>query len=57
MVTKVLILVMQIKMGWVEKLCFTFPGFGIGLDIHKVIGKIPPPKAGFTPSKYKYMGP
>ena len=24
------------------------------LDIHKMIGKLPRPKAGFTPSKYKY---
>jgi len=27
------------------------------LDIHKAIGKLPKPKAGFTPGKYKYMGP
>ena len=32
-------------------------GYGRGLDIHKMIGKLPRPKAGFTPSKYKYMGP
>ena len=43
-------------MGWVEKPSFTFPGFLSGLDIHKVIGKLPRPKAGFTPSKDKYMG-
>ena len=30
---------------------------GSGVDVHKMIGKIPRPKAGFTPSKYKYMGP
>ena len=30
---------------------------GSGVDIHKMICKIPRPKAGFTPSKYKYMGP
>ena len=36
-------------MGWVEKPSFTFPGFGSGLDIHKAIGKLPRPKAGFTP--------
>ena len=29
---------------------------GKGLDIHKWIGKLPRPKAGFTPGKYKYMG-
>ena len=28
-----------------------------GVDVHKWIGKIPRPKAGFTPSKYKFMGP
>lgn len=44
-------------MGWVEKPTQVFPGFGSGLDIHKAIGKLPRPKAGFTPSKYKYMGP
>ena len=32
-------------------------GWGKGLDIHKWIGKIPKPKAGWTPSDYKYMGP
>lgn len=26
-------------------------------DIHKMLGKLPKPKAGFTPGKYKYMGP
>ena len=25
-------------------------------DIHKAFGKLPIPKAGFTPCKYKYMG-
>ena len=29
---------------------------GGALDIHKAIGKLPRPKAGFTPGKYKYMG-
>ena len=29
---------------------------GRAIDIHKWIGKLPRPKAGFTPSKYKYMG-
>ena len=32
-------------------------GWGAGVDIHKWIGKIPHPKAGWTPGKYKYMGP
>ena len=31
--------------------------FGRGVDIHKWIGKLPGPKAGFTPSNFKYMGP
>ena len=30
---------------------------GTGLDIHKAIGKLPKPKSGWTPSKYKYLGP
>ena len=30
---------------------------GGNIDIHKLIGKFPKPKAGYTPSKYKYMGP
>ena len=30
---------------------------GSGIDIHKGIGKLPKPKAGFTPENYKYMGP
>ena len=45
------------KLGLIETPSFTFPGFGGGLDIHKAIGKLPRPKASFTPSKYRYMGP
>ena len=30
---------------------------GKGIDNHKWIGKLPRPKAGFTPTKYKYKGP
>ena len=30
---------------------------GKGLDIHKMIGKIPNPKSGWTPGNYKFMGP
>ena len=30
---------------------------GSGVDIHKWIGKLPRPNAGWTPGKYKYMGP
>ena len=33
------------------------PTSGSGIDVHKAIGKIPKPKAGWTPGKYKYMGP
>jgi len=29
---------------------------GKGFDTHKAIGKLPKPKAGFTPGKTKYMG-
>lgn len=43
------------KKGWVGKPAITFPGFGGGIDIHKAIGILPRPKAGSTPSKYKYM--
>ena len=31
--------------------------FGSSIDNHKWIGKLPKPKAGWTPAKYKYMGP
>ena len=34
-----------------------FGASGAGIDIHKWIGKLPKPKAGWTPGKYKYMGP
>ena len=30
---------------------------GGAIDIHKAIGKIPKPKAGWAPGKYKYIGP
>ena len=30
---------------------------GGSIDIHKLIGKLPRPKSGFTPGNYKYMGP
>ena len=30
---------------------------GGAFDIHKLIGKLPKPKAGWTPGKYKYMRP
>ena len=31
-------------------------GWGKGIDIHKWIGKLPRPKAGWTPGNYKYIG-
>ena len=30
---------------------------GSGIDIHKLIGKLPRPKSGWTPGDYKYLGP
>ena len=30
---------------------------GGAIDIHKWTGKLPRPKAGFTPGSYKYVGP
>ena len=36
------------KTGAVEKRSYTFPGFGSGIDVHKAIGKLPKPKAGWT---------
>ena len=42
------------KMGWMEKPSFTFPGFGGAIDIHKQIGKLPKPKAGWTLPGHKY---
>ena len=30
---------------------------GDGIDIHQLIGKIPRPKSGWAPGKYKYLGP
>ena len=30
---------------------------GCSIDIHKIVGNLPKPKAGFTPENYKYMGP
>ena len=33
------------------------PLHGRGVDVHALIGKLPKPKGGWTPGKYKYMGP
>ena len=30
---------------------------GEGIDLHKWIGKIPPPSKGFVPPGYNYLGP
>ena len=30
---------------------------GGSIDVHKLIGKLPRPKSGFTPGNYNYMGP
>ena len=30
---------------------------GSGVNVHKWIGKLPEPKAGWTQGSYKYMGP
>ena len=30
---------------------------GGAIDIQKAIGRLPKPKGGWTPGKYKYMGP
>ena len=40
-----------------KKSQFIKPTVGGSFDIHKLIGKLPRPKSGFTPGNYKYMGP
>ena len=40
-----------------QKNCFTKSKAGGKFDIHSLIGKLPKPKAGWTPTNYKYMGP
>ena len=44
-------------MGWVRKPSFAFSGFGSGIDLHKQIGKLPKPKAGWTLPGHRYTGP
>ena len=39
------------------KNCFTKSKAGGKFDIHSFIGKLPKPKARWTPTNYKYMGP
>ena len=43
--------------GAVHKPSYKFPGFGSGIDIHKQIGKLPKPKAGWTLPGHKYTVP
>ena len=40
-----------------SKNCFTKSKAGGELDINSFIGKLPKPKAGWTPNNYKYTGP
>lgn len=40
-----------------KKSSFTKMNSGGKVDIHSLIGKLPRPKAGWTPPGYKYMGP
>lgn len=40
-----------------KKSAFIKKKVGEGIDVHKLIGKLPKPKAGWTPPGYKYMGP
>ena len=45
------------RIGAVEKPAYTIPGFNSGIDIHKAIGKLPKPKAGWTLPGHRYTGP
>ena len=40
-----------------QKYMFISKNEGGNLDIHKLIGKLPRPKSGWTPGNYKYLGP
>lgn len=40
-----------------KKSSFIAKPSGGAVDIHSLIGKLPKPKAGWTPPGYKYMGP
>ena len=42
---------------WYSKNYFTKSKAGGKLDTHSLNGKLPKPKAGWTPSNYKYIGP
>ena len=43
--------------GAVHKPAYTLAGFEGGIDIHKQVGKLPKPKAGWTLPGHKYTGP
>ena len=45
------------KIGAVHKPCYTSPEFGRRMDVHKAIGKLPKPNAGWTLPGHKYTGP
>ena len=45
------------KICGTKKYLFVKNEKGNGIDIHKLIGKIPRPKTGWTPGNYKYLGP
>ena len=47
----------ECKICGTSKNCFTKCKAGGKLDIHSFIGKLPKPKASWTPTNYKYMGP
>ena len=47
----------ECKICVTSKNCFTKSRAGGKPDIHSFIGKLPKPKAGWTPTNYKYMGP
>ena len=47
----------ECKICGTSKNCFTNSKAGGKLDIYSLIGKLPKPKAGWTPTNYKYMGP
>ena len=47
----------ECKICGTSKNCFTKSKAGGKLDIHSLIGNLPKPKADWTPTNYKYMGP
>ena len=47
----------ECKICVTSKNCFTKSKAGGKLDVHSFIGKLPKPKAGWTPTNHKCMGP